>query len=398
MDIAERAKQITPSLTLEITAKAKQMKADGIDVVSFGAGEPDFNTPDYIIEAACQALHNGVTKYTPASGTDKLKAAVCQKFKADNGLEYEPKNIVISNGAKHTLYNALACTVNEGDEVIIPAPYWLTYPELVKLCGGVPKYVHTKHSNSFKLTAAELEKAITDKTKAIIINDPCNPTGAVYSRAELESLAAVIEKHPMYVISDEIYEKLIYDGEEHYSIASYSPKLKDLTIVVNGMSKTYSMTGWRIGYCAANKALASAMSSMQSHCTSNPNSAAQYASVVALTSSQGGDFLKAMLSTFDARRQLISEKLDALDVDYIKPKGAFYVMASVKSWFGKSYHGSVINSAHDVASLLLEFANTAVIPCEGFGAGDYIRLSYAVGEADIVRGLNNITEFAKKLD
>lgn len=397
MEIANRAKSISPSLTLEITARAKKMKADGMRVVSFAAGEPDFNTPEYIIEAGHEALKKGLTKYTPAGGTVELRAAICNKLKNDNALDYALSNIVVSNGAKHSLFNAFMAILNPGDEVIIPSPYWLSYPELVKMAGGVPVFVETKAENSFKITAAELEQAITDNTKAFILNNPNNPTGAVYTRSELNSLAAVIEKHEIFVVSDEIYEKLTYE-RRHHSIAAYSDILKERTVVVNGMSKTYSMTGWRIGYAAANEQIASAMASMQSHSTSNPNSIAQYASQVALDDKYHGDaFLEDMRATFDARRALMMLRLHRIGMEYIEPKGAFYVMASIKKYIGKSIEGQRIRSAYDFASILLEQVQVAVIPCEGFGAPDYIRLSYAASEKDIERGLDAITSFVAQL-
>ncbi|MCH5154902.1 MAG: pyridoxal phosphate-dependent aminotransferase [Clostridiales bacterium] len=397
MKIADRAKQIAPSLTLEITARAKKMKADGMRVVSFAAGEPDFNTPDYIVEAAHEALNNGLTKYTPASGTPALKKAICLKLKNDNALDYEPSNIVVSNGAKHSLFNAFMAILNPGDEVIIPSPYWLSYPELVKMAGGVPVFVETKPENSFKITPAELAKAITPKTKAFVLNNPNNPTGAVYTRSEINALAAEIEKHEIFVVSDEIYEKLTYE-RRHHSIAAYSDILKERTVVINGMSKTYAMTGWRIGYAAADERIASAMSSMQSHSTSNANSIAQYASQVALSDRLHGDaFLESMKATFDARRALMMLRLQRLGVEFIEPKGAFYVMMSVKKFIGKQYDGQRIRSAFDFASVLLEQALVAVIPCESFGAPDYVRLSYAASEIDIERGLDAISAFVSQL-
>ncbi|MCH5351434.1 MAG: pyridoxal phosphate-dependent aminotransferase [Clostridiales bacterium] len=397
MDIAKRAKQISPSLTLEITARAKKMKADGIPVVSFAAGEPDFNTPDYIIQAAHKALDMGMTKYTPASGIADLKNAICEKLKNDNALDYLPSQIVVSNGGKHSLTNACLTILNPGDEVIIPSPYWLSYPEIVKLAGGVPVFVSTQPENNFKITPVELEKAISDKTKAFILNNPNNPTGAVYTRSELNALAAVIEKHELYVISDEIYEKLNYE-HRHHSIAAYSDILKDRTIVVNGMSKTYSMTGWRVGYAAANEQIAAAMSSVQSHSTSNVNAVAQYASYIALSDKFHGDaFLEDMRATFDARRALMMLRLSRLGLHYIEPKGAFYVMVSIKDFEGKTYEGVRIRTAYDLASSLLEHAQVAVVPCEGFGAPDYIRLSYAASEKDIERGLDSIKSYIAQL-
>ncbi len=397
MEIAKRAKQISPSLTLEITARAKKMKADGMRVVSFAAGEPDFNTPDYIIEAGHKALEMGLTKYTPAAGTVELRNAICAKLKNDNALDYDKSNIVVSNGAKHSLFNAFMAILEPDDEVIIPSPYWLSYPELVKMAGGVPVFVQTKPENSFKLTPDELEKAITDKTKAFILNNPNNPTGAVYTRSELNALASVIEKHEVYVVSDEIYEKLNYE-HRHHSIAAYSDILKDRTIVVNGMSKTYSMTGWRVGYSASNEKISSAMASMQSHSTSNINAVAQYASYIALSDKYHGDaFLEDMRATFDARRALMMLRLSRLGLKFIEPKGAFYVMVSIKQFQGMSYEGQRIRSAHDLALSLLDNAQVAVIPCESFGAPDYIRLSYAASEKDIERGLDKIAVYLEQL-
>ena len=398
-NIADRAKGVSPSLTLEITATAKKMKAEGKPVISFGAGEPDFNTPDYIIEAAKRALDEGFTKYTPASGTDALKKAIADKLRRDNGLEYAPQNIVVSNGAKHSLFNVFCALINAGDEVIVPSPYWLTYPELVKLCEGVPVYVDTKPENDFKMTAAELRKAITKKTKALILNNPCNPTGAVYSESEIKSLAEVLENTDIYVVSDEIYEKLSYDHGQPYSIAAYSPRLKERTIVVNGVSKTYAMTGWRIGYTASNSEIAKAMSGIQSHTTSNPNSIAQYAAAEAYGSSKGEEFLSGMRVTFDNRRKLIIDKLASIGgISFIYPQGAFYVMVNISNTFGKTTEsGKKIGSAHEFSLALLSEANVAVIPCESFGAKDYIRLSYATNEENISEGLDRIADFIFKL-
>ncbi len=397
MEIAKRAKQISPSLTLEITARAKKMKADGMRVVSFAAGEPDFNTPDYILDAGRKALDLGLTKYTPAAGTVELRNAICQKLKNDNALDYDKANIVVSNGAKHSLFNAFMAILDPGDEVIIPSPYWLSYPEIVKMAGGVPVFVETKPENSFKLTPAEFESAITKKTKALILNNPNNPTGAVYTRSELNALGAAIEKYEIFVVSDEIYEKLTYE-RRHHSIAAYSDILKERTIVINGMSKTYSMTGWRVGYAAADEQIASAMSSMQSHSTSNANTIAQYASCVALSDKYHGDaFLEDMRATFDARRALMMLRLHRLGMQYIEPKGAFYIMVNIKDYIGKRIEGQRIDSAFDFASLLLEQVQVAVIPCESFGAPEYIRMSYAASEKDIERGLDAMGSFLAQL-
>ncbi|HEY8419132.1 MAG TPA: pyridoxal phosphate-dependent aminotransferase [Clostridia bacterium] len=395
MALAKRTAQISSSLTLAITAMAKKMKAEGIDVVGFGAGEPDFNTPEYIIDAAKEALDKGFTKYTPNSGIPQLKEAICKKFLEDNGLKYEPSQIIVSNGAKHSLYNAMLALVDEGDEVIIPSPYWLTYPELVKMCGGIPVFVDTQE-DGFKLTPKKLQEAITPKTKALILNSPSNPSGIVYTQEELWALAEVIEKTGIYVISDEIYEKLVYDGYKHYSIAAYSPKLYKQTIVVNGVSKTYSMTGWRIGYLAADKEIAQAIDNMQSHCTSNASSISQYATVAALN--QKTDFLDKMVKTFDERRKLIVELINALPyVSCIEPKGAFYVMVNISKILGKTIEGQVIDSAQKAAELLLKVAKIAVVPCESFGAPEFIRLSYAISKEDIQKGLNRFKEFLENV-
>jgi aspartate aminotransferase len=395
MALAKRTAQISSSLTLAITAMAKKMRAEGIDVVGFGAGEPDFNTPEYIIDAAKEALDKGFTKYTASGGMPQLKEAICQKFLEDNGLKYEPSQIIVSNGAKHSLYNAMLALVDEGDEVVIPAPYWLTYPELVKMCGGTPVIADTQE-DGFKLTPQKLQKAITAKTKALVLNSPSNPSGIVYTQEELWALAEIIEKTDIYVISDEIYEKLVYDGYKHYSVAAYSPKLYKQTVVVNGVSKTYSMTGWRIGYLAADKEIAQAIDKMQSHCTSNAGSISQYASVAAL--SQKTDFLDKMVKTFDERRKIIVEFINSLPYVWCpEPKGAFYVMVNISKIFGKTIDGQVIDSAQKAAELMLKVAKIAVVPCESFGAPECVRLSYAISKEDILKGLNRFKEFLESL-
>jgi len=398
MKISKRAAGIEPSLTLEITAKAKKLKDEGVDVVSFGAGEPDFNTPEYIRESAKRAIDKGLTKYTPASGLLALKEAVCKKLKRDNGLDYSAQNIVISNGAKHSLYNALMATVEAGDEVIVPAPYWLTYPELIRFCGATPVFVQTKAENGFKITAEELKAAITPKTRAFIFNNPNNPTGAVYTEEETKALAEVLAGTDICVIADEIYEKLNYVCDA-YSIASYSENLKKNTIVINGVSKTYAMTGWRIGFLAADLPIAKAISNVQSQMTSNPNSIAQYASITAYEGEEGDVFLDTMRVSFDRRRKLICSKLDAVEgISYIKPHGAFYVMVNVSGAFGKSVNGEVINSALGFANAFIKKSAVAVIPCEPFGAPDYVRLSYAISEHDIVKGIERLDAFLRELE
>ena len=396
MIVSRRAANIAESLTLAITAKANKMKAEGVNVVGFGAGEPDFNTPDYIIAAAKEALDKGFTKYTPSGGILKLKEAICNKFKVDNGLTYTPAQIVVSNGAKHTLHNVCQALIDDGDEVIIPAPYWLTYPELVKIAGGVPVFVACGEKNGFKITPAQLKAAITPKTKALILNSPSNPTGAVYTPDEIAALGKVIEDTGIWVISDEVYEKLIYGGAKHVSIASLSQKLYDRTVTVNAVSKTYSMTGWRIGYLGAPLVLAKAIDNMQSHTTSNANSIAQYAAVTAMTG--GKDFLDKLVSTFNGRRTYMVERINKMPlVSALMPEGAFYVMMNVSKVFGKSYEGKLIDSAQNLAEILLEVALSAVVPGEAFGADDYLRLSYAISIEDIKRGLDEIEKVLMKV-
>lgn len=397
MSISKRAQSISPSITLEITAKAKKMKAEGISVIGFGAGEPDFNTPEFIIDAAKKALDDGFTKYTPASGMIELKKAICKKLLTDNGLDYAPDQIVISSGAKSSLCHAIQAIIDDGEEVIIPSPFWLTYPELIKLAGGVPVYVNCKKENGYKITATELENIISDKTKCLLLNSPCNPTGAVYSKEEIEQIAKVCEDKGIFVISDEIYEKLIYDGNIHYSIAKCSDYMKNHTIVVNGMSKTYSMTGWRIGYIAAPLNIAKAVSSIQSHTTSNANSIAQYASVVALEDEQGAEFVAKMQKVFDERRKYMISVLSGVkEVSYAIPQGAFYVFVDVSSLYGKEYNGQKITGSLSFADLALQ-KGVAVIPGVAFGDDNCIRLSYAISIEDIKEGLNRLINFIKEV-
>ena len=395
--VSKKVGNIKPSLTLEITAKAKQMKAAGISIIGFGAGEPDFNTPEYIINAAKKALDIGFTKYTPASGMQELKTAICEKFKKDNGLIYDPSQIVISSGAKSSLYHAICTIVDDDDEVILPSPYWLTYPELVGLAGGKTIFVKTRSENGYKMTSDEFENAITAKTKCVILNSPNNPTGAVYTKEELISLAKVAEKHGLYIISDEIYEKLIYSGETHYSIASYNEYTKEHTVIVNGMSKTYSMTGWRIGYVAAPKEIAKAISSMQSHTTSNACSIAQYASVEALMSKDGESFILEMAKVFDDRRKYMIERLKEIDgISFAEPKGAFYVFVNVSKLYGKTFDGKTVNGSLQFADAALK-KGVALIPGAAFGDDECVRLSYAISKEDIKEGLDRLSSFVKAL-
>ena len=394
--IAKRMTTISPSLTLAISAKAKAMKAAGESVVSFGVGEPDFNTPEHIINAAKAALDNGHTKYTPSSGLLPLRKAICEKFQKDNGLTYEPSQIIVSNGAKHSIFNACYAVLEEGDEVIIPTPYWLTYPEVVKVCGATPVYLECKKENKFKFSAQDLKAAITPNTKMLIFNSPSNPTGAVYNEEETRAIAKVCEEAGIFVLADEIYEKLCYNGVKPFSIAKCSEKMQDLTITVNGVSKTYAMTGWRVGYLAAPKDIAKAIDSFQSHATSNASSISQYATIEALASSD--EEIQAMVRVFDKRREKLLALIDEIDgVDAVKPDGAFYVMLVVSGLYGKSYNGKVINNSIDFADILLEAEKVATVPGVSFGADDCVRLSYALSEADLEEGLKRIAKFVADL-
>ena len=395
--VSKKVSEIAPSLTLEITAKAKKLKSEGVSIIGFGAGEPDFNTPQYIIEAAKRALDIGFTKYTPAAGMPELKKAICEKFLKDNGLSYEPSQIVVSTGAKSSLFHAICAMVDEGDEVILPSPYWLTYPELVKLAGGKTVFVKTFAKDGYKMTAKELEAAITEKTKLLILNSPNNPTGAVYTKDELAAIAKVCEKKKIYVISDEIYEKLAYGGEEHISIASLSGYMKEHTVVINGMSKSYSMTGWRIGYLAAPSDIAKAVSSMQSHTTSNACSIAQYASVAALTSDESNKFIENMQKTFDERRKYMVKTLqETKRIVLPEPKGAFYVFADVSAYYGKKFAGEEVKDSLSFANLALK-KGVAVVPGAAFGDDNCIRLSYAISLEDVKEGLKRLKEFLAEL-
>ncbi len=395
--VSDRVKAIAPSMTLAISAKANELKAAGERVINFGVGEPDFNTPEHVCQAAKNALDKGYTKYVAAAGLPALKKAIVKKLKVDNNLDYEPSQIIVSNGAKHSIFNALFATINPGDEVLIPKPYWLTYPEVVKSCGGVPNYIYATARHGYKVTAAQIEAAVSEKTKMLIFNSPCNPTGAVYTEEEIRKIAEVCVEHNIIVLSDEIYEKLIYGGETHFSIAQCSPEMKDLTIVVNGVSKSYAMTGWRLGYLACPEKLAKAISSFQSHSTSNVNTMTQYATIAAL---EGDDTaMKNMIKAFGERRKKMLEKLDrmkSLGLDYVKPDGAFYVMLLCDSLYGKNYNGEKIHGSMDVADMLLTHKKVAATPGVCFGDDDALRLSYALSLEDMLEGLDRIAEFVKE--
>lgn len=394
--IASRMSAISPSLTLAITAKAKAMKAAGEPVVSFGVGEPDFNTPDNIIAAAKTALDNGCTKYTPSSGLLPLRRAICDKFRRDNGLSYEPSQIIVSDGAKHSIFNACFALIEEGDEVIIPAPYWLTYPEVVKVCGGVPVYINCKKEDGFKFSPAMLKAAITPKTKMLVFNSPSNPTGAVYTESEVRAIAKVCEEAGIFVLSDEIYEKLCYNGVKPFSVAACSEKMKELTITVNGVSKTYAMTGWRVGYLAAPADVAGAIDSFQSHATSNACSISQYATIEALASPESE--IRKMVDVFAARREKMLSLISKIEgVSAVTPDGAFYVMLVVSGLYGKTYKGKEIKDSVAFSAALLEGEKVAVVPGISFGADDCVRLSYSLSESDIEEGLSRIARFVAAL-
>ena len=396
LTLSRKAQAVKPSSTLAITAKAKELKAQGLDVVGFGAGEPDFNTPDNICNAAIKAIKDGFTKYTPASGIVELKQAVCDKFKKFNGLDYKPSQIVISNGGKHSLTNVFEAILNPGDEVIIPAPYWLSYPEIIKLSDGVPVFVRGEKENGYKVTAEQLQAATTEKTKALVLNTPNNPTGMIYSEEELRAIADYAVKNDIYVVSDEMYEYLVYNGNKHISIASFNEEIYKRTITVSGLAKSYAMTGWRIGYTGSSEEIAKLMGSVQSHQTSNPNSIAQKAALEALTGDQST--VQMMLGEFDKRRKFMYEKMSALPyVSTEVPLGAFYVFADVSEALKKEYKGKKVETAAEFARILIEDYNVAVVPCADFGFPDHIRLSYAISVEQIDKGLTRIEKFLNDL-
>ncbi len=387
MEISTRAAQISPSLTLSIDSKAKAMKADGTDICGFGAGEPDFDTPDYIKQAAITALEQGFTKYTPSSGLPELREAIAKKFATDNSVEYRPSQVIVSDGAKHSCYNAILATCEPGDEVIIPSPYWVSYPEMVRLAGAEPVFVQTSERNGWKMTAKEFENAMTPRTKMVIMNSPNNPSGAVYTREELEGIVEVAAEEDIYILSDEIYEKLVYDDAKHVSIASLSKQAYDLTITVNGFSKSYAMTGWRLGYMGAPEAIAKAVDSIQSHSTSNPCSFAQKGGIAALKGDQQA--LSDMHDEFDMRRNYMYDRIAKIaNITAVKPQGAFYVLVNI-SQLGLT--------SQNFADRLLSKASVAVVPGAAFGDDRTIRLSYATSIDVIKKGLDRFQDFCRTL-
>ena len=391
-ELSRIASAIQPSATMAIDSLFKQMKAEGVDVIGFGAGEPDFNTPDEIKAAGAAAIEQNFTRYTPAAGTVELRQAVCDRMKADCGLIYKPSQIVAASGAKHAVYLALRALVNPGDEVILPAPYWVSYIELIQMMGGVPVVVTATEEEHFKLTAEKLAAAITPKTKALILNNPSNPTGMMYGREELQAIAGLCVKNEIYVVDDEIYYGLVYDGREFVSLASLGEEIQDLTVLVNGVSKSYAMTGWRIGYACANDRIAKIMANYVSHSTGSPCAISQKASVEALTGSQAK--IETMRQAFEARRNAMVEGMNAIPgMSCLKPEGAFYVMMNLKDILGRTLHGVKIESAEDFAALFLKKGLVAVVPGTSFGAPGFVRWSYACSMDNIKEGLARLSKF-----
>ena len=396
MKLTARISKIKPSPTLAITAKANALRAEGRDVIGFGAGEPDFDTPANIKAAAIRAIEEGFTKYTAVGGIDELKDAIIDKLKRDNGLTYKRAEVVVSCGAKHTLYNLAQVLFEEGDEVLIPSPYWVSYPDIVVLTGAMPVIVETRAEEGFKLTPEMLRKAINDRTKAIVINSPSNPAGVAYSREELGSLAEILSGRGIIAISDDIYEKIIYDGFPFANIAQVSDRMKELTVVVNGVSKAYAMTGWRIGYAAGPDAVIAAATKLQSQNTSNPTSIAQKASVEALRGDQSS--VAEMAKEFKKRRDIIVARLNEMPgISCMNPQGAFYVFPDCSALYGRSFKGKTISGSSDLAAYLLDEANVAVVPGIEFGHDGYIRLSYATSMENIKKGVDRIGEAVAKL-
>lgn len=390
--LSSRCTGISPSATLEINTRAKQLRAEGKHVYGFAVGEPDFPTPEYICDAAREALKLGLTRYTPVAGTKELRGAICEKLERDNNLHYKPSEVIVSNGAKQALLNAFVAILNPGDEVLLPTPCWVSYPEMIRMAGGVPIMVKTKEEEGFLPSLKLLEKLTTPRTKAIVINSPNNPTGCVYPPELLEKIAEFAIEKEIYVVSDEIYERLIYDGQQHVSIASFGPQIHKQAIVINGLSKTFAMTGWRMGYAAASEDIVNAMAAYQSHATSGANSIAQYASYKALQN--GAAYIRAMREEYDARRQLMVAKINGMDgVSCITPHGAFYVMLNVKKLIGRTFRGEKIEDAVALSRMLLDAVNVAVVPGDTFEAPGFCRISYAVSREDIDAGLDAIAKF-----
>lgn len=397
LTISHRCLNIAPSLTLQIDTRAKEMAASGLDVIGFGAGEPDFPTPKHICEAAKEAMDQGMTRYTPVAGTMELRMAITRKMERDHGLTYSPQEIIVGNGAKHCLFTIFQTILDPGDEVLIPTPCWVSYPELVRMAGGVPIFVPTNEANRFIPSNHDIASRITRRTKAIIITSPSNPNGSVWSREQLQFVGNLAVTHPFYIVSDEIYEKLLYDGRKHLSIAQLGEQIKDHTFIVNGVSKAYAMTGWRIGYCAAPRQEIAAMTAFQSQATSNANSIAQHASAVALDSDQS--CVEEMREHFQRRRDLMVDRVNSIEgISCLKPEGAFYIMMNIRNLIGRKFNGRKLEDSMDFAELLLAEKHVAVVPGIAFEAEGFCRLSYATSEDRIVEGLNRIEAFIKELE
>lgn len=396
LTVSHRCQNIAPSLTLQIDARAKEMRAAGLDVIGFGAGEPDFPTPAHICDAAKEALDLGMTRYTPAAGTKELRKAICEKLKRDNDMTYTYGDILVSSGAKHSLYNVFQAIIDPGDEVLIPTPCWVSYPEMVRMAGGVPIFIPADESTNFIPTNRDIAARVTRRTKAIIITSPSNPNGSVWDQDQLQFVADLAVSHPFYVVSDEIYEKLIYDGRKHLSIAQLGEDIKAQTFMVNGVSKAYAMTGWRIGYVAGPRHEITAMANFQSQATSNANTIAQYAALKALQGDQG--CVDEMVAEFQQRRDVMVERINRIPhISCLKPQGAFYIMMNIKNVLGMHYNGRPIENSMDFAELLLAEKQVAVVPGIAFEAEGFCRLSYAISLEQINKGLDRIEEFVNNL-
>ncbi|HSE86582.1 MAG TPA: pyridoxal phosphate-dependent aminotransferase [Candidatus Binatia bacterium] len=394
--LAERTKLIKPSVTLAIAAKAGKLRSEGIDVINFSAGEPDFDTPEHIKAAAVEALRKGMTKYTDVKGIEPLRTAIVHKYEQEYGLRYRKEDVLVSCGAKHSLYNVFQAVVNSGDEILIPAPYWVSYSDMALLAGGVPKIIQTNEATDFRITAEQLETALTVKTRVFVLNSPCNPTGACYAADELLAIARVLEKHSCFVIADDIYEKIVYDNFQVHNIVALSPALRDRTVIVNGVSKTYAMTGWRIGYAIGPADVISAAGKIQSQSTSNATSIAQAAALEAITGPQGN--VMTMVREFHKRRDVIVDRLNAIEgMRCLKPQGAFYVFPNVSTLLGRTADSKKLVSPCDLADYLLEEAKVAVVPGEDFGSNEHIRFSYATALEDIEKGCERVATAVGKL-
>ncbi|MGA1980560.1 MAG: pyridoxal phosphate-dependent aminotransferase [Sedimentisphaerales bacterium] len=394
MKVSYRAQAIPPSATLAVTSRAKELKAKGVDIVDFGAGEPDFDTPDFIKEAAIKALKAGKTKYTAESGIIELRAAIAAKLEKENGLKYSPEQIIVNIGGKHSVYEAMQATLDPGDEVILPVPYWVTYPEAIKLAGAIPKIIQTDKKNSYKVTPAQLKKTITKKTSMFVLNSPSNPGGFTYTPEELKAIANVLEGTQVMVLSDEIYEKLIYGDTKFVSFASLSKDAYDRTLTLNGLSKTYSMTGWRLGYAAGPLEVIKAMGRLQSHMTSNAVTFAQYAAVAALTDPAAGETIEKMRTEFERRAKYMAQRLNAIEgIECPEPTGAFYCFPDISSHYGRTINGIKINGSMDFAKALLEQANVALVPGLPFGCDENVRLSFACSIEQITKGLDRLEKW-----